>query len=67
MKKLNFANTFAFQNFTVDINPKSHNHSNISVNTESKSAKDKFNLAVIDARKDLTGAMLVQNHENVIQ
>ena len=64
--KLNFSNTFAFQNFTVDINPKSHNHANISVNTESKSVKDKFNLAVIDAKKDLTGAMLVQNHETVI-
>jgi hypothetical protein len=65
--KLNFANTFAFQNFTVDLIAKSHNHSDIAVSTDSKSQKDKFNLAVIDAKKDLTGAMLVQNHETAIK
>jgi hypothetical protein len=64
--KLNFTNTFAFQNFKVDLNPKSANYSTISVPTSAKVKTDKFNLTVIDAKKDLTGAMLVQNHTTSI-
>lgn len=65
--KLNFANTFAFQNFTVALDANSHDHSNIAVSTDSKSAANKFNLMNIDAKKDLIGAMLVQNHQNTVK
>jgi hypothetical protein len=61
--KLNFNNTFAFQNFKVELNPYVQEHSNISISTDAKKSTDKFNLAEIDAKKDLTGAMLVQNHQ----
>jgi hypothetical protein len=60
--KLNFNNTFAFQNFTIDLNPNSLSYSNISVSTAAKTKTDKFNLTAIDAKKDLIGAMLVQDH-----
>jgi hypothetical protein len=60
--KLNFNNTFAFQNFTIDLNPNSLSYSNISLSTAAKTKTDKFNLTAIDAKKDLIGAMLVQDH-----
>ena len=65
--KLNYENTFAFQNFSVVTDATSQNHSNISVDMKFKSSKDKFTLNTIDAKKNLTGAMLVQNHTTSIK
>ena len=64
--KLNFNNTFAFQNFTVDLNPYSTVFSNITIGTNAKLKTDKFNLTAMDAKQDLTGAMLVQNHVTAV-
>jgi hypothetical protein len=66
-EKLNFNRTFAFQNFTVDTADKMKEYSTISIPNTSKAAKDKFNLVAIDAKKDLSLAMLVQNHESSIK
>ena len=65
--KLNFNNTFAFQNFTVALDANSHDHSNIAVSTDAKSSANKFTLMTIDAKKDLIGAMLVQNHQTSVK
>ena len=65
--KLNFNNTFAFQNFTVVLDPNNLDHSNIAIGVDVKKASDKFTLAIVDAKKDLTGAMLVQNHQTAIK
>ena len=64
--KLNFNNTFAFQNFAVDLDPHTQTYSNITVSTTAKLKTDKFNLTAIDAKQDLTGAMLVQNHVTAV-
>jgi len=65
--KLNFANTFAFQNFKVNLNPAVQDHSDIPALQSSKKAGDKFSITKIDAKSDLTGAMLVQNHQTSIK
>lgn len=65
--KLNFNNTFAFQNFTVQLNPYIQEHSNISVSIDTKKHGDQFTLSIVDAKKDLTGAMLVQNHQTSVK
>ena len=60
--KLNFNNTFAFQNFKVTLNPYAMDYSNIGTRYAAVSKTGTFNLTAIDAKQDLTGAMLVQNH-----
>jgi hypothetical protein len=60
--KLNYENTFAFQNFTVVTDPAVGSHSSISVDVSAKTPADKFALSTIDAKKNLMGAMLVQDH-----
>jgi Secretion system C-terminal sorting domain len=64
--KLNYSNTFAFQGFTVNTNGYVQEHSNIDAGTSAKKQSDQFTLTVIDAKKDLTGAMLTQNHKTLI-
>jgi hypothetical protein len=66
--KLNFNNTLAFQNFAVDLNPANNmNYSTINVFTAGKVSTDKFTLATVDAKQDLIGAMLVQDHQSAIK
>lgn len=65
--KLNFNNTFAFQNFTVDMSEAHREYSNITVPNEKKTSVDRFNLQSFDAKKNLISAMLVQNHESSIK
>ncbi|MGI4729565.1 MAG: hypothetical protein ACRYGB_13405 [Janthinobacterium lividum] len=67
--KLNFNNTFAFQNFKIDENPYSHSFSNIDVTpTRSVSRQDDyFTLFDFSAKWDVVPAMLTQNHDKVIK
>ncbi|RYE03558.1 MAG: asparagine synthetase B [Sphingobacteriaceae bacterium] len=67
--KLNFNNTFAFQNFKIDENPYSHSFSNIDVTpTRSISRSDDFfTLFDFSAKWDVVPAMLTQNHDKVIK
>jgi hypothetical protein len=62
-KKLNFNNTFAFQNFTINTSAKADDFSNIDIAIGNRDlTKDPILLTLVDARKDVTGAMLTQNH-----
>ncbi len=62
-KKLNFNNTFAFQNFAVITNPRVDDFSNIDITIGNRDfTKDPIVLQVIDAKKNATTAMLSQNH-----
>lgn len=67
--KLDFSQTFAFQNFTLDMNPLSHVFSNIDV-TPTRSvdqAHDFFTLFDFSAKWDVVPSMLTQDHEKVIK
>lgn len=62
-KKLNFNNTFAFQNFAVITNPQVDDFSNIDIAIGNRDfTKDPIMLQTLDAKKDATSAMLTQNH-----
>ena len=65
--KLNFSNTFAFQNFTVNTDAYSYDHSNMGVRQVTKSPQSTFTVSTVDAKLDLVGAMLVQNHQTTIK
>jgi hypothetical protein len=66
-KKLNFNNTFAFQNFTVNTSARVDDFSNIDIAVANRDlTKDPILLPLVDARKDVTGAMLTQNHTTSI-
>ncbi|HTE01532.1 MAG TPA: hypothetical protein VK668_19730 [Mucilaginibacter sp.] len=67
--KLNFSQTFAFQNFTIDMNPMSHSFSNIDVTTTRQvdRARDFFTLFDFSAKWDVVPSMLTQNHDKVIK
>ncbi|QQL51537.1 asparagine synthetase B [Mucilaginibacter ginkgonis] len=68
-QKLDFGQTFAFQNFYLDQNPMSHIFSNIDdtytrrVNRE----EDFFTLFDFSAKWDVVPSMLTQNHDKVIK
>ena len=67
--KLNFSNCFAFRNFTVSTNPMEYEYSNID-NTNYRAVtrdSDYFKLVNFKAKLDQVGAMLCQNHTNVIK
>jgi hypothetical protein len=67
--KLDFSQTFAFQNFTLDMNPFSHQFSDIDV-TQTRhidQTKDFFTLFDFSAKWDVVPSMLTQNHEKVIK
>ncbi|QKJ33027.1 asparagine synthetase B [Mucilaginibacter mali] len=67
--KLDFSETFAFQNFTVDMNPMSNRFSNIDV-TRSRQVdrtRDFFTLFDFSAKWDVVPSMLTQNHDKVIK
>jgi hypothetical protein len=67
--KLDFTQTFAFQNFTVDVNPMSHRFSDIDVgrNRDRKQSDDFFTLFDFSAKWDVVPSMLTQDHERVIK
>ena len=69
--KLDFNQTFAFQNFNLDLNPGSNEFSTIDV-TPTRSqllnkTNDFFTLFDFSAKWDIVPAMLTQNHDRVIK
>jgi hypothetical protein len=67
--KLDFSQTFAFQNFTIDMNPLSHSFSNIDVTTTRQvdQTRDFFTLFDFSAKWDVVPSMLTQDHDKVIK
>jgi hypothetical protein len=67
--KLDFTQTFAFQNFTLDMNPMSHQFSNIDNrgSREIDRSQDYFTLFDFSAKWDVVPSMLTQNHDKVIK
>jgi hypothetical protein len=67
--KLDYSQTFAFQNFTLDMNPYSHSFSDID-DTQVRQVdrtRDFFTLFDFSAKWDVIPSMLTQNHEKVIK
>ena len=68
--KLNFANTFAFQNFQLIRNPYEYEFSTIDVDPQTRGLtqeNDYFNLFEFSAKWDPIPTMLVQNHERIVK
>ncbi|MBS1533334.1 MAG: asparagine synthetase B [Bacteroidetes bacterium] len=67
--KLDFSQCFAFQNFTLDMNPMSHQFSNIDVTSTRQidREKDFFTLFDFSAKWDVVPSMLTQDHDKVIK
>ena len=69
--KLDFNQTFAFQNFKLDQNPSNNEFSNIdatSVRSQSLSrTNDFFTLFDFSAKWDIVPAMLTQSHDKVVK
>ncbi len=69
-EKLNFDNTFAFQDFQLVYNPYEYEYSNIDVDPRSRGLSpdnDFFNLFEFSAKWDPIPTMLTQNHERIIK
>jgi hypothetical protein len=69
--KLDFNQTFAFQNFKLDVNPTNNEFSNIDA-TPIRSqilnkTNDFFTLFDFSAKWDIVPAMLTQNHDKVVK
>jgi hypothetical protein len=67
--KLDFSNTFAFQNFTLETNPSVYEFSSIDVTQTRKVRQDEdyFTLFDFSAKWDPIPSMLCQNHNNMIK
>lgn len=68
-KKLTFANTFAFENFTLELNPYEIEFSSID-NTKDRGLtehNDYFTLFQFSAKWDPVPTMLTQNHTNLLK
>ena len=67
--KLDYTQTFAFTGFTLDMNPMSHQFSNIDVTStrQVERERDFFTLFDFSAKWDVVPSMLTQNHEKVIK
>ncbi len=67
--RLDFSQTFAFQGFTLDMNPMSHQFSNIDVTSTRQIERehDFFTLFDFSAKWDVVPTMLTQNHQKVIK
>ncbi len=66
--KLDFNNTFAFKDFTLERNPLEYEYSNIDgtkLHSRNESS-DKFTLFEFSAKWDVVPTMLTQNHTDVI-
>jgi len=63
--KLDFTQTLAFQNFNVDINPYSHQFSDIDVSHTRRVTQsgDFFTLFDFSAKWDIVASMLTQDHD----
>jgi hypothetical protein len=71
-KKLDYSKTFAFENFTVSLNPYEYSKSNIDINpqmTGSSTGQDNdyFTLFEFSAKYDPVPSMLTQNHTAVVK
>lgn len=67
--KLDYAKSFAFQNFKLETNPMNYEFSDIDV-TQSRQVdrtRDYFTLFDFSAKWDIVPTMLTQNHEKVIK
>ncbi|MBC7744607.1 MAG: asparagine synthetase B [Flavobacterium sp.] len=67
--KLDFTQTFAFQNFQLDMNPGNYEFSSIDVtpNRTVERSADFFTLFDFSAKWDVVPTMLTQNHEKVVK
>ena len=69
--KLDFNQTFAFQNFKLDMNPINNEFSNIDVTPTRPQSLDRsndfFTLFDFSAKWDIVPAMLTQNHDKVVK
>ena len=67
--KLDFSQTLAFQNFTIDVNPFSHRFSDIDVGRGRRipQSEDFFTLFDFSAKWDVVPSMLTQDHDRVIK
>ena len=68
--KLDFSNTFAFQNFQLIRNPYEYEFSTIDVDPQTRGLtqeNDYFNLFEFSAKWDPIPTMLVQNHERIVK
>ncbi len=68
--KLDFSNTFAFQNFQLIRNPYEYEFSTIDVDPQTRGLtqeNDYFNLFDFSAKWDPIPTMLVQNHERIVK
>lgn len=69
-QKLNFDNTFAFQNFLLERNPLTYEYSNIDMQPRERhltEANDYFNLFEFSAKWDPVPTMLTQNHVSQVK
>ncbi|WP_424581686.1 asparagine synthetase B [Tunicatimonas sp.] len=69
-EKLQFGNTFAFQDFQIVYNPYEYEYSNIDVDPRSRGLSqdnDFFNLFEFSAKWDPIPTMLTQNHERIVK
>lgn len=69
-QKLNYANTFAFENFILSRDPNEYEYSNIDMQTNERGLKpynDYFKLFEFSAKWDPIPTMLTQNHVHVIK
>ena len=68
--KLNFDNTFAFQNFHLELNPTNYENSDIDMQPYEREVtenNDVFVLFDFSAKYDIVPTILCQNHEKVIK
>ncbi len=68
-EKIDFSNTLAFENFTLEMNPLVYEYSNIDIqpNEIGNQNNDYFTLFDFSAKYDPVPTMLNQNHVNVIK
>ena len=67
--KLDYSQTFAFQNFRLDLNPNNYEFSSIDVTPTRliERSNDFFTLFDFSAKWDVVPAMLTQNHDKVVK
>lgn len=68
-EKLNFKNTFAFENFKLEMNPYIYEYSDIDIQPTEVGSQmnDFFSLFDFSAKFDPVPTMLIQNHVNIIK
>ena len=68
-QKLDFSQTFAFQNFTLQLGPRARKFSNIDTRTLGRvpMQNDFFTLFDFSAKWDIVPSMLTQDHERVLK